>query len=191
MSGRYSWYLQHLQHLRYKGKHKKIVIFTMFWGYSWYLRRLKYDEKHKNIAILAMLWRYSWYLQRLKYNGKHQNIVVFAMSWRYSWYLQRLKYNGKHTHIVPNTSKKQENTLIVNHALGSVGYVMHLNAIRPPTSTFANPLVRFKSLHLFYRCESGPIAQLIRYRSSTSRWMQRDRNIIRNLDQGLLTRPAI
>ena len=136
MFGRYSWYLQHL---RYEDEHKNIAIFTMLWGYSWYLRRLKYDEKHKNIAILAMLWRYSWYLQRLKYKGKHKKIVVFAMSWRYSWYLQRLKYNGKHTHIVPNTSKKQENTLIVNHALGSVGYVMHLECDSPTDLYFGQP----------------------------------------------------
>ena len=86
-----------------------------------------------------MLWRYSWYLQRLKYHGKHQNIVVFAMSWRYSWYLQRLKYNGKHTNIVPNTCKKQENTLIVNHALGSVGYVMHLECDSPTDLYFRQP----------------------------------------------------
>jgi hypothetical protein len=61
------------------------------------------------------------------------------MSWRYSWYLQRLKYNGKHTHIVPNTSKKQENTLIVNHALGSVGYVMHLECDSPTDLYFRQP----------------------------------------------------
>ena len=69
--------------LNYDGKHMNIVIFAMFWRYSWYLQRLKYDGNHMNIGIFAMFWRYSQYLQRLKYDRKHKKIVVFAMFWRY------------------------------------------------------------------------------------------------------------
>jgi hypothetical protein len=44
-------------------------------------------QTHNNIVVFAVFWIYSWYLQRLKYDAKHNNLVVFAMFWRHSWYL--------------------------------------------------------------------------------------------------------